>query len=218
MEYSHAVTTYTGPDYLRYLRGVLPRVYGGTMGYYEEDLTQHVKDLERRLAERDEQLQDERTRRETLEEYMRHMEQGLKPARPAPSIPSTVDWEAMADKYKILAQDLTERLELERVLRVSARLDHDRTLETSLEEQGDVSALQKALAAAEATNKALVEELAARADPVACTVCSDKLPNIVLFPCLHLALCEGCHANLAKPHKCPVCRGDERGFIQVYNA
>ena len=63
------------------------------------------------------------------------------------------------------------------------------------------------------------KELAEERDQKLCVVCQVELRKVVLRPCTHLCLCEGCleelkHGAKKKTPKCPVCRKDiERDMV-----
>ncbi|MEO5351399.1 MAG: hypothetical protein H7836_17420, partial [Magnetococcus sp. YQC-3] len=48
---------------------------------------------------------------------------------------------------------------------------------------------------------------------IACKICLQKKLSIVLLPCGHFASCEVCTVSL---EKCPICRGDCKGYVRVY--
>ena len=52
-----------------------------------------------------------------------------------------------------------------------------------------------------------------------CSVCLNGPPTMVLIPCAHLCLCEGCSIDLAQPGKlCPICRVACTGSLRVFRA
>jgi len=50
-----------------------------------------------------------------------------------------------------------------------------------------------------------------------CSVCMERQPNVVLFPCVHMCLCERCSINLAS-EPCPMCRVPRTGSLLVYRS
>ena len=50
-----------------------------------------------------------------------------------------------------------------------------------------------------------------------CCVCHDKQPNILLRPCNHLSLCEGCLTRMKKNSCCPLCRRKIIETIKVFS-
>ena len=50
-----------------------------------------------------------------------------------------------------------------------------------------------------------------------CCICHDKQPNILLRPCNHLSLCEGCTTRMKKNSCCPLCRRKIKETIKVFS-
>ena len=60
----------------------------------------------------------------------------------------------------------------------------------------------------------LTQQLLLDADENNCCVCLDKPRNMMITPCNHLCLCQGC-AHTAT-NECPLCRGPVGSVEQVY--
>ena len=52
-----------------------------------------------------------------------------------------------------------------------------------------------------------------------CTVCQDAKSSVILMPCMHVCLCEGC-AETVRSHdgKCPMCRANFASVSKIYIA
>jgi hypothetical protein len=48
-----------------------------------------------------------------------------------------------------------------------------------------------------------------------CCVCLDNSSNFIIFPCLHLCLCQTCSSKIGKAN-CPKCRTKIKNIQQVY--
>ena len=55
------------------------------------------------------------------------------------------------------------------------------------------------------------------APAVACSICLESLPNIVLQPCLHQCMCNDCFLTAAADRQqCPICRQEVTGHVQTF--
>ncbi len=49
-----------------------------------------------------------------------------------------------------------------------------------------------------------------------CVVCLDKVPDILMIPCAHLATCSGCDSQ-SKSGECPICRAKIESRLKVFH-
>jgi hypothetical protein len=54
-------------------------------------------------------------------------------------------------------------------------------------------------------------------DDFRCVTCWDKPKNIILKPCMHMALCGGCLRKLPT-NKCPICKETIQDVVKIYIA
>lgn len=54
---------------------------------------------------------------------------------------------------------------------------------------------------------------------IVCSICQDKLPNILLMDCKHLCICEDCHIQMLSKSNiilCPICRTANSNTMKIY--
>lgn len=51
-----------------------------------------------------------------------------------------------------------------------------------------------------------------------CVVCMENVPTMVIVPCGHMVLCEGCSGQIKSQGNCPICRGHIREIIKTFRA
>ena len=65
------------------------------------------------------------------------------------------------------------------------------------------------------TGPAATQPAASNSEESICVMCTSAPRSIVLIPCGHLAVCQGCYSRL---QQCPVCRSVIRGAIRSFIA
>lgn len=48
-----------------------------------------------------------------------------------------------------------------------------------------------------------------------CMICREQIKNLVFIPCMHIAICQGCHKEL-ELKQCPICRVNVEDAKVVY--